>query len=192
MLDSLAASLAATLEASLWPGLADRAVLVLNHLLRSQGSASQRLVAHAGKSVRLEWRSAEPAWPKPPALRLRVTPAGLFENDPILPVDAAGSPDSLCVEVDLPAPLDLPRSLIDGRRPATRVEGDTQLATDLAWLAENLRWDAEDDLSRVIGDLPARTLVMAGRAVQAGLRGLAGRVRPRQEGEVGPGAAASR
>lgn len=187
MLDSLAASLAATLEASFWPGFAERGVLVLNHLLRAQTAAPQRLVAHAGKSIRIDWRGADARWPKPPALRLLVTPAGLFET-----LAASDAPDGLRIEVDLPAPFDLPRMLAEGRRPDTRIEGDTELAADLAWLAEHLRWDAEHDLARVVGDLPARTLVVAGQAVLAGLRGFASRARRPQEGEAGSGAAAPR
>lgn len=191
MLDSLAASLAATLEASLWPGLVQRAVLVLNHLLRSQDVAAQRLAAHAGKSIRIDWRVPDGRWPKPPALRVVLTPAGLFEvHEPSM--SAPEAIEGLRIEVDLPGPLELPRMLTEGRRPATRIEGDTELAADLAWLAAHLRWDAEQDLARVVGDVPARTLVIAGEAVVAGLRGLVGRVRPSKEREAGPGAAASR
>lgn len=190
MLDSLAASLAATLEASFWPGFVERGVLVLNHLLRAQGVASQRLVGHAGKAVRIDWRSADARWPKPPPLRLLVTPAGLFEPLPAGEADAVA--ERLRIEVDLPAPLDLPRLLAEGRRPDTRIEGDTELAADLAWLADHLRWDAEHDLARVVGDLPARTLVVAGQAVLAALRGFVTRAGRPQQGDAGPGAAAPR
>lgn len=193
MLNSLAASLGATLEASFWPALADRAVLVVNHLLRSQDAAAQRLVAHAGKRVFIDWSSADPRWPKPPALWLVVTSAGLFETTSR--PDAMQPPDGLRLEVDLPAPTELPRFLVEGRRPTTRIEGDTALAADLAWLAENLRWDAEHDLARLIGDLPARTLVMAGQTVLSGLRSLVPRARPSDDGQGGErdfGAAAPR
>jgi len=194
MLNSLASSLAATLEESVWPGFADRAVLVLNHLLRSQGSASQRLAAYAGKSLRIDWRGAEPGWPKPPSLRLQVTPAGLFESLSIKASerdgDAAG--DALRIEVELPAPLAWPRALVERRRPATRIEGDTQFAADLAWLTEHLRWNAEDDLARLVGDVPARMLATAGLAVQGTLRGLMERLRSRTEGQAGTGAAPPR
>jgi ubiquinone biosynthesis protein UbiJ len=189
MLNSLAASLGATLEASLWPGLAERAVLMLNHLLRAQDAAAQRLTRHAGQSIRIDWRSDDARWPKPPALRLVVTPAGLFE---VPEASTAEQAEHLRIDVDLPAPLDLPRMLAEGRRPSTRIEGDTELAADLAWLSEHLRWDAEHDLARVLGDLPARTLVTAGRAVLAGLRGFVARARPGKEGEAGASAAPPR
>jgi ubiquinone biosynthesis protein UbiJ len=35
------------------------------------------------------------------------------------------------------------------------VEGDTHLAAELAKVFTHMRWDYEDDLSRVIGDIPA-------------------------------------
>ena len=52
-----------------------------------------------------------------------------------------------------------------------RIDGDVQFAGDIQWLADNLRWDVEDDLARLIGDVPAHTLAnLAGSAAQA-LRG---------------------
>ena len=43
-------------------------------------------------------------------------------------------------------------------RPPMDIRGDAAFAAEVAWLAENLRWDIEDDLARVIGDGPARLL----------------------------------
>lgn len=37
-------------------------------------------------------------------------------------------------------------------KPAVSIEGDVQLAAEVAWLVDNLRWDVEEDLSRLIGD----------------------------------------
>lgn len=168
------------LNGSVWPGFAERAVLVLNHLLRTQmrtkTAASDRLLAHAGKTVHIDWRSSEGRWPQPPAVTLRITPAGLFEIAPDHEVGRAESEAAipgLHITVDLPGPLTLARMLAQAQRPATRIEGDTQLAADIAWLAEHLRWDAEHDLAQLFGDLPARSLAVAGQAVVQGLRGLA-------------------
>jgi ubiquinone biosynthesis protein UbiJ len=43
------------------------------------------------------------------------------------------------------------------------------------WLADNLRWDIEEDLSRVLGDVPAHALAQAARRVLQGLRPLLSR-----------------
>jgi hypothetical protein len=32
-----------------------------------------------------------------------------------------------------------------------RIDGDVQFAGDIQWLADNLRWDIEDDLARLVG-----------------------------------------
>ena len=43
------------------------------------------------------------------------------------------------------------------------VEGDPQLAAALNHVARNLRWDVEEDLSRVFGDIAAHRMVQTGR-----------------------------
>ena len=43
------------------------------------------------------------------------------------------------------------------------VEGDPQLAAALNHVARNLRWDVEEDLSRVVGDIAAHRMVESGR-----------------------------
>lgn len=45
-----------------------------------------------------------------------------------------------------------------------------QLAADVNWLIEHVRWDLEEDLSRLIGDAPAHTLGQIGRAASAALK----------------------
>ncbi|HEU4459251.1 MAG TPA: hypothetical protein VFR90_09035 [Methylibium sp.] len=191
MLDSLAASLGATLEASFWPPFIDRAILALNHVLRGDEAASQRLVVHAGKTLRIDWLTRPGPWPKPPALRLAVTPAGLFEALPVAHEGAAA--DALTITVDLPAPLAAARMLAEAARPQTQVQGDTALAADIAWLAEHLRWDAEHDLARVIGDVPARWIATAAGAAVVAMKGLAAAARRRREpGAPDAGAAAPR
>ena len=50
------------------------------------------------------------------------------------------------------------------------VQGEAQFAADVQWLADNLRWDLEADLARLLGPLPARQLARLGAALAAGLR----------------------
>ena len=40
------------------------------------------------------------------------------------------------------------------RELALQVSGDVQLAAEVNWLVDHVRWDAEDDLARAIGDVP--------------------------------------
>jgi ubiquinone biosynthesis protein UbiJ len=47
------------------------------------------------------------------------------------------------------------------------VEGDTEFAAAISHLASNLRWDVEEDLSKVVGDVAAHRMADAGRAAAA-------------------------
>ena len=134
-----------------------RVVLLLNHVLMQESAATQRLVPSRGRVVRMQWRHF--------FMALQVTPAGLFDLAP-----PAATPD-LRLEVMQASPLDLAQAALRGERPSVRIDGDVQFAGDIQWLADNLRWDVEDDLARLIGDVPAHTLAnLAGSAAQA-LRG---------------------
>src|SRR5690242_3766116 len=72
--------------------------------------------------------------------------------------------------------------LVAGERPRVVVSGDAAFATDVDWLIDNLRWEIEDDLARVVGPGVARQLAKVGGwlggAIREGakaLRDLAGR-----------------
>ena len=55
-----------------------------------------------------------------------------------------------------------------GDKPAVRIEGDVQLAAEVNWLVDHVRWDVEDDLARAIGDVPAHTIATGARRVVGG------------------------
>jgi len=44
-----------------------------------------------------------------------------------------------------------------------RIEGDTHLAAELGKVLSNLRWDYSDDLSKLVGDIPAHKIDQVGR-----------------------------
>ncbi len=46
------------------------------------------------------------------------------------------------------------------------VAGDTALAREILYIAQNLRWDVEEDLSRVFGDIAAHRMVKAAAEVK--------------------------
>jgi ubiquinone biosynthesis protein UbiJ len=46
---------------------------------------------------------------------------------------------------------------------AARIEGSAEFAEALGFVIRNLRWDAEEDLSRVVGDVAAHRLVKGSR-----------------------------
>ena len=48
--------------------------------------------------------------------------------------------------------LALAQSALRGDKPAIRIEGDVQLAAEINWLVDHVRWDVEEDLARLMGD----------------------------------------
>ena len=133
-----------------------RLVLFLNHVLLQEKQAQERLLRQKGRVVHLRWGLF--------AIDLIVTPAGLTDRAP-----AFSTPD-LVLSVAADSPLSAVQSVLTGKTPAVKIDGDVQLAADIGWLAENLRWDVEEDLSRLIGDAPAHALAGAGRRLASGLK----------------------
>lgn len=131
-------------------------VLLLNHVLMQEKEAQNRLLRKKGSVVHVRWGVF--------ALDLLITPAGLVDRAP-----AATRPD-LLLAVAAESPGVVLQSVLAGKAPPVKIEGDVQLAAELGWLADNLRWDVEEDLSRLIGDVPAHTLASAARQGVAGLR----------------------
>ncbi|HKX93581.1 MAG TPA: hypothetical protein VJM48_02675 [Methylibium sp.] len=139
----------------LWkPAVAARLLLLANHVLLAEPAAVERLRAHRGRSLRLDWGVEAGPWPSPPPLHLRVSPAGLLE-----PADDASPAAELRVRVALPPPVQFVAGWLAGERPAVTVEGDAQFAADVAWLGEHLRWDVAHDLDRLLGPAAAHGLV---------------------------------
>jgi ubiquinone biosynthesis protein UbiJ len=138
-----------------------RVVLFLNHVLMQEPAARDRLQRQRGRQVQVCWRDQ--------VFQCAFTPAGLIE---FIAPDAsthvsAKAPD-LVLRVNEPSPFELVKTVVQGEKPAIRIEGDVQLAAEVNWLIDHVRWDPEEDLSRLIGDAPAHTLAQnAKRAVDA-------------------------
>jgi ubiquinone biosynthesis accessory factor UbiJ len=151
------------------PAVLERLALLVNHLLGAEPVAVQRLLAHQGKRLQVELSDWPALLPAPPVAAFRVTPAGLIEwCGEELP--GAQSPAELHLRIAAANPALLMLRLASGERPEVVVQGEAQFAADVNWLAENLRWDLEGDLARVVGPLPARQMASLGAALAAGLR----------------------
>ena len=149
-----------------------RLVLLLNHVLMQEAAATARLKPRSGRVVRVQWRQF--------SVSLKVTPAGLFDL-----TQSAAAPD-LHFEVSEPSALAIAQAAVGGDRPPVRIDGDVEFAGDLQWLVDNLRWDIEDDLARVMGDVPAHTLANAARSAAAALRSFVGKGRARASSDMAP------
>ena len=144
----------------------ERVVLLLNHVISAEPQAMERLRVHAARTLRFELEGWPPLLPPLAPIVFRVTPPGLVEWLDA-PDDAV--PD-LRVAIDASNPALAFAKFVMGERPALRVEGDAALASDVNWLIENLRWDAQDDLARLVGDAPAREIARFGGALAKAIR----------------------
>jgi len=152
--------------ATILPAVQARLVLIVNHVLAREPQAGERMRAHAGRVLRVEW-SGLPSWLPPiPSASVRVTPVGWFELD----TSAEPSSADLTLRVAAPGPAQVLAALGGDARPQVQVDGDAALAGDVQWLVANLRWDIEADLADVIGPMAAHELMRVGRGAASVLR----------------------
>jgi ubiquinone biosynthesis protein UbiJ len=156
--------------------LQNRLVLFLNHVLMQEKAAQDRLRRQKGKAVRIQWGDFH--------LTLAPTAAGLLERC------APDAPAELSMTLTQNSPIELAQSLLTGDKPGVDIQGDVQLAAEVAWLVDNVRWDVEEDLSRVLGDATAHTLSRfarsAAQAVKAFVDRLPAGFPPRAPGTAAP------
>jgi ubiquinone biosynthesis accessory factor UbiJ len=137
-----------------------RVILLLNHVLMQETEATSRLSRLKGQMALVQWRSI--------AIKIIVTPAGLLDlADP-------GSHPDLTLALTQDSPLAILQAVLKGEKPTVRIEGDVQLAAEVNWLVDHVRWDIEEDLARVIGDVPAHALGQAARRLGDALRQFVG------------------
>jgi ubiquinone biosynthesis protein UbiJ len=138
-----------------------KTILVLNHVLQQEPEAMQRLLRLKGRVILSQWREIQ--------YRFLITSAGLLD---LAPVDA---PPDLTLVIVEQSPFAIAQAMMQGEKPAVRIEGDVQLAAEVNWLADNVRWDMEEDLARIVGDAPAHMLAQAARTLAQALQQFAGK-----------------
>jgi ubiquinone biosynthesis accessory factor UbiJ len=131
--------------------LQQRLVLLLNHVLQQEQQAVERLLRQKGQVAGIE-----SAWI---AMKLIVTPAGLLD---LAPQDAK---TDLSLKVLDNNPMSLIQTLLRGDKPRMEISGDVMLAAEVNWLVDHVRWDVEEDLSRIMGDVPAHGLMQVVRGL---------------------------
>lgn len=125
---------------------------LINHILRATPRAMTRLQRFSGKTM--TFKSG------PFHLRLAVLASG-----EVYVASQESIPD---VTVTAP-PILLPR--LAAREEAAfkqaLFEGDAEFAAEIAFLARNLEWDVEEDLSKVVGDIAAHRIVSTAKSLRA-------------------------
>lgn len=137
-------------------------IFALNHLLEGELWARDKLKPYAGQCV--EFRA-----PPLPALRLDILDSGLLRHA------AQDAVPNLVVTI---RPGAVPASLRgeDALLREIGIEGNADLAGTVQYLFRHLRWDVEEDLSRVFGDALAHRMVAEGRRFAAWNREAADRL----------------
>jgi ubiquinone biosynthesis accessory factor UbiJ len=135
--------------------LAQVAISALNHVLRQQSWARDRLRTHCGRTVRM----------------VVVAPLGAVSADARIADDGTlelASIDAPSVTLSLTptfsALLGAMREGAVGLTGHLKVEGDVMVAAAVGEIAQHLRWDIEEDLSRLVGDVVAHRMAGAARA----------------------------
>ena len=144
----------------------ERATLLVNHVLAAEPVATRRLMAHTGRRIEVHFDGWPALLPRLPNAAFLITPAGLVEwcgADSFAPAD-------LRVAIDASNPALVMVQALGGARPHVDVAGDAALASDLNWVVDNVRWDVQDDLARLVGQAPAREIARLAGGVASGLR----------------------
>ena len=158
LLDGIFSKLSTTLQPPSWAvdEFQHRLVLFINHVLMQEKEAQARMARQSGSIISLRWRNM--------SMRVAATPAGLLE------CLSPQGPSDLSLTVTEESPVALLQAMAVGAKPGVNIEGDVQLAAEINWLADHVRWDVEEDLSRVIGDAPAHAMAGIARQVSGALR----------------------
>lgn len=130
--------------------LAQINVGILNHLLNQQPWSRDQLCRFAGKTLQLSV--------PPVTLHLLVESHGEFAA---LTSAENSTPDAtLSLTISAAFKWLMQKQLDPSQLTMT---GNTELATEVGKILRSLSWDFEEDLSQVIGDIPAHKLVSVGK-----------------------------
>jgi len=124
----------------------------VNHLLVPAAWARESLAGHAGKVAVFD------------LFPLRVAVA--VDTDGTLRAAPGDAEPAVTIRLTHTTVLQI---LAEGEEAWRKsdVEGDTGFAAAISKVAANLRWDVEEDLSRVFGDIAAHRMAGAGRSAAA-------------------------
>ena len=128
---------------------------VLNHLINQNEWARAQLQRYSGHSIRFV-----------------IPPAGMtltVLEDGGLAAAGEAALVSARVTIPLPAAMRLLSGDANAQTLAT-IDGDTELAAVMGRVLRNMSWEFEEDLSQLIGDIPAHQLAEFGRRTVSEVR----------------------
>lgn len=116
----------------------------LQHLTTQNAWSRSHLQAFAGKTVCIDFVLAK--------VNL------LILEDGSLALAGDSSSETASPDANIHLPPSLALRIMSGDADAKmliKIDGDTQLATEFSKVLQHMRWDIEDDLSKVVGDISA-------------------------------------
>ena len=140
----------------LLPNPLDALPAAINHLLAAEPWARAQLAPHVNKTLHVVVQ--------PFTIRLAVAPDGSVARS------TETAPADTTVTV---AYAGVARMLVGGSDAVLRdlrLEGDAEFAQAVSLVAKNLRWDVEEDLSKVVGDAASHRMVSAARQATSTIR----------------------
>jgi ubiquinone biosynthesis protein UbiJ len=124
----------------------------INHVLGQAAWAREKLMPFAGHAAQIKLPPFEAAF--------------LITTDGSI----SAPPPEAELEVSISLPATTPLLALQGKDAvmrAARIEGSAEFAQALGFVIRNLRWDAEEDLSRLVGDVAAHRIVKGGKEFAA-------------------------
>ncbi len=124
--------------------------LFVNHLLSQEHWARSQLQKHSGKVACIDVQMF--------SLRLKIAADGF------LSAAQASAVADVTIKMQ---PADLPLIAQNRERAFSyvKVDGDADLANSISQLGQNLRWEAEEDLGKLFGEIVAQRMVATTRSL---------------------------
>lgn len=135
------------------PMIATPFILFVNHLLAQEPWAAARLQKHAGKTACVDVELFQ--------LRVKIGADGLLQ---VAADETEANADQVVLRIKA---ADLPLIAQNRERAVSyvKIEGDADFANALSQLSQDLRWEAEEDLSKLFGDVAAVRMVATGKSL---------------------------
>jgi ubiquinone biosynthesis protein UbiJ len=128
---------------------------LLNHLVNQNSWAREQLQPFAGRAVRFNL----------PPVSTTIT---ILEDGGLAASGEAAQPEAT-ITIPFSAAL---RLLADDDKANSLItlEGDAELAAVFSRVLRNMQWDYEEDLSKLVGDIPAHQAMEFGRKTVSGIK----------------------
>jgi ubiquinone biosynthesis accessory factor UbiJ len=147
----------------------DALLAALNHVLAQHAdTALPKLKPHTGALILIQTQVGQSLWDAP----VRVGEDGYLKRDPGAKTEGTADQAAQTPRLKIAVPVSLDHIStwsnqgFAGLMRQVRIEGDVDLASTIGHLIKEVRWDPEEDLSRVLGDSLAYRIGQTVRSFQ--------------------------